>query len=554
MLDIQRLLRIIRPLASGQRWVDRLVTEVAITSPAARAGGARYALTLLALGAVTAGFWPIKESAGLLNIGLVFLIVVVGATAFGGRGPGRVAAVVGFLLFDFFLVPPYLTLAIGDLHNILALVVFLGLSVLINTLIGRAREETAQAARRAGDLQRLYTLGQVALRTLRREALLPALVAQVVEMVEAEAGWLVLLDVTGSALRVAARMPPDAPAPTAPEWDAVQQVFAHAARGPGLGAGAATRPRTLLAPLAVRGRVLGVLGVTAGPRPRPFAAAEQTVLATLADQVALALDRLDLQEEADRAEVLERTDALKSALLHAVSHDLRTPLASIKATVTSLLDPAIQWEAITQREFLEGVDEECDRLTRLVGNLLDMSRIEGGAVRLDRDWYPIGEVIATVRRRLAARLADHPLEVTLPPDLPLVPLDFVKIDGVLTNLLENAIRYTPPGTPIQVRAGAWQGVLAVTVADTGSGVAPQHLAHLFDKFYRVAGSHPPQGSGLGLAIAQGMVQAHGGTISARSAPGQGLTITFTLPLALPDPAPPPAARAGSENAEAADGR
>jgi two-component system sensor histidine kinase KdpD len=280
-----------------------------------------------------------------------------------------------------------------------------------------------------------------------------------------------------------------------------------------------------------------VLGVTVGKRARPFTRAEQTVLGTLAEQVALALDRLALREAAARAEVLERTDELKSALLHAVSHDLRTPLASIKATATSLLDPAIHWDSATQQQFIGAIDAECDRLTELVNNLLEMSRIEGGALQIKRDWYAIGEVIETVCERLAPRLADHPVTVDVPPDLPLIPMDFMKIDQVLTNLLENAIKYTPPHTPIRIRAVAWAGMLAVTVADAGPGVTPQHLAHLFDKFYRASGAGGPPGSGLGLSIVKGMVEAHGGTISAQSSPGQGLTITFTLPLAVPTPSP-----------------
>lgn len=520
-----------RPYGKGRRWVDRLVTGAPV-QVGRRGGLLRYGAVLLALGLATAGFWPIKESVGLLNIGLIFLVVVVGATALGGRGPGQTAAVIGFLLFDFFLVPPYLTLAINDLHNILALFVFLGLSVLVSGLIGRAREEAAQALRRAGDLRALYMLGQVALNTPRREALLPALLAQVVTLLEAEAGWLLLPDGEGGTLQIATAAPPDARPPSSVEWELARQVLARPVLlGSSRPLAGPTDPRTLVAPLTARGRVLGVLGVTAAARPRPFAAAEQAVLVTLAGQVALALDRLDLQAEADRAELLERTNELKTALLQTVSHDLRTPLASIKATATSLLDPAIRWDWATERQFIAAIDAECDRLTHLVGDLLEMSRIEGGALQLNYAWYAIGEVIETVSERLAARLAAHPLEVDVPADLPLVPLDFMKMDAVLTNLLENAIRHTPPGTPIQIRAVAWAGLLAVTVTDQGPGVSPQHLAHLFDKFYRAGGAHSPSGSGLGLAIVRGMIEAHGGTVSARSSRGQGLTITFTLPLA-----------------------
>ncbi|HMA33407.1 MAG TPA: ATP-binding protein [Chloroflexia bacterium] len=554
-MQVRRLVRILAPLPAFRRGMDRLIAGAAAEETPWLARLRRYGLTVLALAATTAGFWPLKESAGLLNIGLVYLIVVAGAATFGGRGPGLLAAGLGFALFDFFLIPPYLEFAIGDLHNILALFVFLGFSVLISTLITRAREAAAQAERRATDLHRLYALSQTVLQTTGRDAILAALVAQVVDMVEAEAGWIWVPAADGP-LKLAAQAPAQARAPLPSERELAQHAYIRAALlGLGDGVpGERLRPRTLCAPLRTAEQGWGVLGVTAGGRRRPFTRAEQTVLVTLAEQVALALDRLALREEAERAEVLERTDELKSALLHTVSHDLRTPLASIKATATSLLDPAITWDSATQRLFIQAIDTECDRLTHLVSDLLEMSRIEGGALQLTRDWYAIGEVIETVRERLAGRLADHPLAVDAPADLPLVPLDFVKIDAVLTNLLENAIKYTPPGTPILVRAVAWAGVLAVTVADQGPGVAPQHLAHLFDKFYRAGGRSSPQGSGLGLAIVKGMVEAHGGTISARSSAGQGLTITFTLPLTLAAPAPAGAGAGRAAPEEDTDGR
>ncbi|MDQ2810074.1 MAG: DUF4118 domain-containing protein [Chloroflexota bacterium] len=539
-----------------QRPLDRLIAGPSSEPPARATQVRRYGGVLLALAGVTAALEPFKESIGLLNIGLIFLVVVVGAATFGGLGPGLLASVLGFLLFDFLLIPPYLTLAIADLYNLLALVVFLGLAVLISSLIARAQAEAAQALRRATDLQRLYRLGQVVLTTTYPAALLPALAEQVIAIFAAEVGWILLPTETGADLQVAARAPAAARGLTPGEMALAQAVYQQ---GTAVGetrrlAGSpSSSPPAMFVPLRADGAVLGLLGVATGAGAHGFGPAERAVLVTLAAQVATALEYLRLRDEANRVELLERTDQLKSALIHAVSHDLRTPLATIKTTVTSLLDPAMHWDAATQRLFLEGVDEECDRLTRLVSNLLDISRIEGGVLHLDRDWYAISEVIYTVRRRLAARLADHPLTVELAPDLPLLRLDFVKIDQVLTNLLENAIKYTPAGTPIQLRALAWGDRLAVTIHDEGPGVASGHLPRLFDKFYRVSGVGQPQGSGLGLAIAQGMIQAHGGTISARSGPGSGFTVTFTLPLQQPLPEPAPDAPASAAKGTA-DGR
>src|SRR5205085_3526285 len=195
------------------------------------------------------------------------------------------------------------------------------------------------------------------------------------------------------------------------------------------------------APLRTGIRTIGVLAVADKKNGRPFTAAERTILATFPGQAAVALERLRLLREADRADMLDRADKLKSALMSAVSHDLRTPLASIMASVTSLLEPDIEWDKETQQDFLQGIYDEARRLNVVVGNLLDMSRIEGGALRPEKDWYSIAEVIQAVAQRLEPNLAGHPLTIKVQDDLPLMLLDFSEIDQVLTNLVENAIKY-----------------------------------------------------------------------------------------------------------------
>jgi two-component system sensor histidine kinase KdpD len=276
-------------------------------------------------------------------------------------------------------------------------------------------------------------------------------------------------------------------------------------------------------------RAIGVLGVV---RNGPLTPAERTELSTIASQAAVAVERLYLLGEAQRAEMLARTDELKSALMSAVSHDLRTPLASITASVTSLMDPDMSWDEETRHDFLQGIYDEAQRLNRLVGNLLAMSRIEGGALHPEKDWYSVGEVIESVIQRMEPRLVEHQLTIEVAEDLPLVLLDFTQIDQVLTNLLENALKYTPPGTAIQViaRRADTDNRIEVSVQDSGPGVPRDALGQLFDKFYRVEQRSESSGTGLGLAIAKGLVEAHRGTISATNIPSGGLKITFTLPV------------------------
>jgi len=263
------------------------------------------------------------------------------------------------------------------------------------------------------------------------------------------------------------------------------------------------------------------------------------------------------QQAAVQAEVLRRTDALRVALLSAVAHDLRTPLATIKTGATNLLNPRMAWSDEDRREILEVISSQVDHINHLVSNLLDMSRIEQGHLRLSKEPHRIGEVIETVLERLQPVLSDHPLDVSLDPDIPPVPMDVVEIDEVLTNLLENAAKYTSPGTPIHVSARAGLAApdsskefVEVQVADEGPGIPRESLPYLFQRFYRVtagktsgAGSTESVGSSggtgssigaggwcLGLAIVRGIVEAHGGQVSARNRPGGGAVFAFTLPL------------------------
>lgn len=494
----------------------------------------RYGATLAVLGVTTAAMWPFREIAGLLNIGLVYLMVVIGVTVFGGRWAGVVASFLGFSLLNYFFVPPYLTFAIADVHNILALFVFLGVSLLISWLIAGAQEQARQAQLRAEDISRLYELNQAITGAHSAGDVLAAVAQKVHEVFEAQSCWILLPDERGQ-LAVAAQAPPDAPPPNRDEMSLASWAYTQ---GSGVGrdssAGAdlarqGASSHSAFIPLQAAQRAIGALAVVGNKGRRPFTPAERMALATFAGQAAVALERLYLLKEAERAEVLARTDELKSALMSAVSHDLRTPLASIMASVTSLMEPDIKWDDETQRDFLQGTYDEARRLNKLVGNLLDMSRIEGGALHPETDWYSIGEVIEAVVERLETRTGERPVTTHLEPGLPLLLLDFAQIDQVITNILENAIRYTPPGTPITVRARRGSDTVEIEVEDAGPGVPREHIPYLFDKFYQVdRGSQ--KGTGLGLAISKGLVEAHGGRIWASNRPGGGLKVSFTLPL------------------------
>lgn len=263
------------------------------------------------------------------------------------------------------------------------------------------------------------------------------------------------------------------------------------------------------------------------------------VTAVITSQFASALrqraeDARRREQESKHMEALQRTDALRLALLSSVSHDLRTPLSTIKTAITSLGEDDVQWDEEARHGFITAIERETDRLSNLVENLLDMSRIEAGLLQPEKVWYPLDELVLDVLDHMRLRLQDRNVETCLPDALPPVELDYVMIDQVLTNLLENAIRYTPAGSPLQVSIQRQEKVVVVSVADRGPGIAPEEREHIFDKFYRVHGktntSGATQGTGLGLAICRGLIEAHGGKIWVTERPGGGAEFRFTLPL------------------------
>ncbi len=233
-------------------------------------------------------------------------------------------------------------------------------------------------------------------------------------------------------------------------------------------------------------------------------------------------------------QVLQQTDALRSALLSSVSHDLRTPLSTIKTAATSLLEQDMQWDEETRRGFTLAIEHEADRLNGLVENLLDMSRIEAGSLHPEKEWYPLDALLRDVLARMQPLLEGRAVQVELPDNLPPVELDAVLIEQVMVNLLTNAATYTPDGSPIDVSIQIREDAAVVSVADRGPGIAPAEQEHIFDKFYRVLEkaqpSAEPRGSGLGLAICRGLVEAHGGRIWVEAREGGGAVFRFTLPL------------------------
>jgi two-component system sensor histidine kinase KdpD len=296
----------------------------------------------------------------------------------------------------------------------------------------------------------------------------------------------------------------------------------------GLGTETLPGAQSLYVPLIASQGIVGVLGV----RPQDaqaFADPEQLhLLETFANQAALAVERAQLAEEAQQAQVRAEAERLRNALLSSVSHDLRTPLATIMGSASSLLEDGTHFQRGTWQDLLQSIVDEAERLNRLVSNLLDMTRLEAGTLAVKKDWLPLEEVVGTALARMEKRLGDRPVAIRIPADLPLVQIDGVLIEQVLINLLDNGIKYTPVRSGIDISASVSDGAVRVEVADRGPGFAPGEEGRIFDKFYR-GQTADSRGVGLGLAICRAIVEAHGGRIWAENRPGGGAMFRFTVP-------------------------
>ncbi|MGB4782004.1 ATP-binding protein, partial [Candidatus Methylomirabilis sp.] len=315
---------------------------------------------------------------------------------------------------------------------------------------------------------------------------------------------------------------------TSSELGVAQWVYEH---GQIAGCGTSTLPeaKALYLPLIASQGTLGVLGLQP-TAPRALDAHEQLhQLETFANQTALALERTQLAEAAQEAQIRAETERLRSSLLSSVSHDLRTPLATITGAASSLLEGDKILDDQTQKDLLESLFEEAERLNRLVNNLLEMTRMESGTLQVRKEWHVLEEIVGAALGRLVKLLCDRPVTTSLPANLPLVPIDDVLLEQVLINLLDNAVKHTPDGGLLEITAWAHDGAVTVEVADRGSGLKSGDEERVFEKFYRGPGL-TSRGAGLGLAICRGIVEAHGGHIWAENRPGGGVAFRFTIPL------------------------
>jgi two-component system sensor histidine kinase KdpD len=459
-------------------------------------------------------------------VALYLLAITVSATVFG-RGPSLLAATLSVLAYDFFFIPPVFTFAVTDLRHVITFAVMFVVGLLISGLTLRVRRHEREARTREERTSALYALSQdLSKAEDEREA--GALFAR-------RAKETFFVDVTVFVLDGAGSLEFRGTSVSDRSSTEAQRRVVEDARSRGLldGDGVVrARADGRYVPLRAGPTLLGAL--TFSPPLAPNTIEEASFLDAFAQQGALALQRTRLKGEAEAAALRARAEEMKSALLSTVSHDLRTPLAAITGAATTLREDHLPAGGPQRAELLDTICEEADRLERLVRNLLDMTKVESGALQVKREWVPLEEIVGSALTRLEGTLGGRPVGIALPPDLPLLSVDAVLLEQVFVNLLENAVKYTPPKTAIEIQARADSNDVIVTVGDRGPGLPAGAEARIFEKFFRASAAAAP-GAGLGLAICRGVVEAHGGKISAANREGGGASFVITLPLPVDPP-------------------
>lgn len=429
------------------------------------------------------------------------LLAVVGAAAVAGRGSGIVASFLSFLGLNFFFTEPHHTLAVRHASDVIALIAFLLSALIVGALVSRVREERSRAERRATEAQLLNVTTERFISSEPFGRILDGLAAALLGLFGLASAEISTPNGVGTA--------------TAGDDESV--------------AG-----QTVSIPLVTGSGSFGALTVVRAVGEEPFSPPELGLLKTLAAQTALAIERAALDEEVREARVQAEASALRAALFSSVTHDLRTPLSSIKASASGLLAEGSHYSDEERRDVLRTVVEEADHLNLIVGNLLDLARMRAGALVPSKQLILIDEVIGSVIQRMRRSLEHVVIRTTIRPELPSVDADPVQIGQVLTNIIENAVRFSPPGSEIQIAVTRWRSAVQVRVTDQGPGIPPADRERVFEEFYRRDAGGGRGGTGLGLAIARAVVVAHGGTIRATAAPGGGTAVIFELPITPED--------------------
>ncbi len=460
----------------------------------------------------------------LLDLVMVYLLGVVVTAIRTSRWPALMATLLGIAAFDFFFVPPHFTFAVSDARYFVTFGVMLAVALVISGLTLQVREQAEAARLRERKTAALYGLSRDLARERKKEKLSDIAVkhigevfrSQVVILVSDERGRLVVPSTGVGTFALDEK-----------EMGVAQWVLENR-QAAGVGTDTLPGAKALYLPMIASSGPVGVVGILPENPNEAFETEQVHLLETFANQTAMAMERVILAQEAQRERLSAEKQSLRNVFLSSVSHDLRTPLATISGAADTLLRKGEHLAEGKREELARTIHGEAERLNHIVRNVLNMTRLESGAIRVNKDWQSLEEITGVVIERLSERLKDHPLSLMIPDNLPLIPFDPLLVEQVLTNLLENALQHTPPGTPVEFVARMQKAGVLIEIADRGPGIPSGLEERIFEKFTR--GKLPGGGVGLGLSICRVIVEAHGGRIWAENRSGGGAVFRFTLPI------------------------
>lgn len=485
----------------------------------------KYVISFLMVTIATViGFW-IGGRIEATNLVMLYLLVVVIAAVYLGRGPAILASVLGVAAFDFIFVEPYFTFAVSDTQYIISFIALFLVGFVISHLTARASEQAQAARQREAETAELYDLSRDLASSVDIESILSQLKKHVEQTFERTVAVLL-----PNENRLEVRMSSDNLKLGDEEIAVADWVYRHAEPA---GRHTNTLPAAQLRylPLKTASGVVGVLGVGKPNTSNIDLLPEQRrLMESFANQGAQAIERAWLEEQAQKITLMQSAEKLQNALLNSISHDLRTPLVTITGALTALDENYVGLDESARNTLIENARSEADRLNRLVGNLLNMTRIESGTIKLNLEPSDVQDLIGTAIEQLGWRISKHQIKINIPSDFPLLPMDFVLMVQVIVNLLENAVKYSQENSLIEISASVVDTNARLQIADRGVGIPPDDLIRIFDKFYRVQRPESVSGTGLGLSISKGIVEAHGGQIRAINREKGGTVIEIELPL------------------------
>jgi two-component system sensor histidine kinase KdpD len=486
-----------------------------------------YVYSATAIAAALAVGLLIRPWLGIENVDLVFLTAIVGIAVRFGLWPSLFASVIASLGYNFFFMEPVYTFTIADPTNVGAFFFFIVMALLVSNVAARVRTQAVTAMDRARTTEALYSFSRKLAGSGTLDDVLWATAYQTALMLKVR---VVLLLPENGSIAVKAGYPPE---DTLQDADIAAANWAFESKRPA-GRGSETLPgaKRLFLPMQTSRGIVGIMGIDSDKHGDLLTPDQRRLLDALIDQGALAIERVHLVEDMDRAKRTIETDRLRSALLTSISHDLKTPLAAILGSAGTIRDLGASLTDSQKSELLTTIVDESERLNRFIANLLDMTKLESGALALSMSPHDLSEIVGSALRRAGKILAGHRVELDLSPDMPMVELDAVLFEQVLFNVLDNAAKYAPENSAIRI--GSWrdQDRVYIDVSDEGRGIPAGDVERIFDKFYRAEkGDHVRAGTGLGLAIARGFVEAMSGTIRARNRTDrEGAVFSITLPI------------------------